>query len=136
MDDKRFDVILDASDPNFAAKLANALGLAPGEKINIITPQFERTDGRRITYRPTSPAEYAALKCLDADSLKKIGCQIWDEDDGKTTWLYPHEWYNHIPDGTEIVDINGNVEAFKRGETDDDMRFGALAFGFVQAVGI
>jgi len=136
MEDKRFDVILDASDPDFATKLANALGLKPGEKVNLITPQFERTDGRVITYRPTTPAEYAALKNLDSESLKKIGCQKWDEEDGKITWLFPHEWYSSIPDGIEIVSISGNVEKFKKGETDDDMRFGALAYGFVQAVEI
>jgi hypothetical protein len=134
MENKRFDVILDAGDPEFTAKLIAALGLTPGETVNIMTPQFDRTDGRAITYLPNTPEEYAALKLLDADSLKKIGCQIWDKEKGKTTWLFPYEWYNHIPDGTEIVDINGDVEIFKQGETDNDMRFGALAYGFVQAV--
>ena len=132
MNEKDFDVILDASDENFAADLTKALGLKPGEKINIITPQFDRTDGRVITYQPNTPEEYKALKGMQPDNLKKIGCQVWDKEDGKTHWLYPAEWYDHIPNGTEIVSIFGNVETFQHGETDNDMLFGALAYGFVQ----
>jgi len=46
-------------------------------------------------------------------------------------WLFPKEWYNSIPDGLEVVDINGKREDFKRHETDNDTRYGALAYGFV-----
>lgn len=130
MEDKIFDVILDASDPDFTSKLTAALGVKPGETLKIVMPQFERTNGMAITYRPNTPEEYEALKSLDSESLKKIGCQVWDKKHGVVTWLYPHEWYDHIPEGTEIVDICGNVEIFKHGETDDDKRFGALSFGF------
>lgn len=131
---KQFDTVLDANDPNFVADFAKAIGVEPGETIEIMTPQFTRADGRVVSYIPKTPEEYAALPQMKPDALKKIGCQIWDDEDGKRHWLYPHEWYNHIPDGTEIIDISGNVERFKRGETDDDMRFGALAFGFIQPI--
>lgn len=131
---KQFDTVLDAGDPNFAEDLAKALGVEPGEKIQIVTPQFTRTDGLVVSYIPTTPEEYAALPKMKPENLKKIGCQVWDDEGGKLHWLYPHEWYNHIPDGTEIIDINGNVEQFKRGETDNDMRYGALSFGFVQPI--
>jgi hypothetical protein len=132
MDMSKFDVILDASDDDFAEKLRAALGLKPGEPLNIITPQFQRTDGRIITYIPSTPAEYAAIKTMDSETLKKIGCQVWDKSDRQTHWLFPGEWYAHIPAGTEIVDINGQTEPFEPGVTDDDIRFGALAYGFVQ----
>ena len=132
MNTNDFDVILDASDADFADDLTKALGLNPGEKINLITPQFERTDGRVVMYRPTTPEEYSALKEMSSDSLKKIGCQVWDKEGGKTHWLYPHEWYNHIPNGTEVVDICKKVEKFEAGKTDDDIRFGALSYGFIQ----
>lgn len=132
MDINDFDVVLDASDENFREDLMDALGVKPGDSINIVTPQFERTDGRVVTYRPDTPEEFEALKKMTPDNLKKVGCQIWDEENGKRTWLYPAEWYDSIPNGTEIVDIFGNVELFERGETDDDKRYGALSFGFVQ----
>lgn len=133
MDTTKFDVILDASSETFIEDLKKALGLKPGEALEIVTPQFERTDGRKITYRPRTAREYDALPLMEPAHLKEIGCQIWDKEGGNTLWLYPHEWYEHIPAGYEIVDIRGNVEPFVPGETDDDMRYGALAFGFLQA---
>ena len=36
-----------------------------------------------------------------------------------------------LPDGYEVTDIFWEVEPFKRGQTDDDMRFGVLSFGIV-----
>jgi hypothetical protein len=132
MDLKQFDIVLDPTDENFVADLRKALGLKPGEAVNFITPQFTRTDGRCVTYCPTTPEEYAALPKMAPENLTKIGCQKWDEANGRTHWLYPHEWYDHIPAGTEIVDIFDNVENFEPGITDNDMRFGALSFGFYQ----
>lgn len=132
MDLSKFDVILDASDKDFTEKLRAALDLKEGEVLNIITPQFTRTDGRIITYIPSTPEEYAAIKKMDAETLKKIGCQIWDKTDRNTHWLFPGEWYAYIPVGTEIIDINGDTEAFEPNVTDDDIRFGALPYGFVQ----
>ena len=132
MNKEQFDVMLDASDENFAADLAKALGIKEGDSINIITPQFERVDGRTVTYRPNTPEEYEAIKLMEPENLKKIGCQIWDDECGKLHWLYPYEWYDHIPNGTEIIDICGNAEKFEHGETDNDIRFGSLAYGFIQ----
>ena len=128
------DVVLDAGDPDFAQKLADAIGVKPGEPVEIITPQFTRTDGLTV---PVPQINFADLPNMPDETLKQIGCQKWDEPDavGKTLWLFPAEWYAIIPDGTPIVDINGCQETFRRGETDDDMRFGALAYGFVKQAG-
>lgn len=132
MDYSKFDVILDVSDKDFTKQLMDALGVKPGDTVNFITPQFTRTDGRLVTYRPTTPEEYAALPNMTPDALKKIGCGIWNKKNGKTHWLYPYEWYQHIPAGTLVVDINGETEPFEPGKTDDDTRFGMLAYGFLQ----
>ena len=134
IDKKIFDVVLDIDDENFTANLIKALGIKPGDKINFIAPQFERVDGRAITYLPYTPEEYKALKNLEPTSLIKIGCQKWNEKEGKIHWLYPHEWYDHIPNDTEVVSISGEVEKFKHGETDNDKRYGALAYGFIQQI--
>jgi len=134
INDPRFNEVLYMDDLDFGAKLIKAIGVAPGEKISISTPQFERTDGVVVVWHPSTVEEYEGLKQLDSASLKMFGCQIWEEKDDKTTWLYPHEWYDHVPDGLKIVDINGDTETFKKGETDNDMRFGALSFGFVQCL--
>lgn len=126
-----FDAVLDANDPDFARKLAEAIGAKPGETIRVMTPQFERTDGLHV---PVPVFDFAKLPSLAEETLRAIGCQKWDEPDesGKVLWLYPAEWYDHIPNGTMVTDINGKTEAFAHGETDDDMRFGALAYGFMR----
>ncbi|HDY66219.1 MAG TPA: hypothetical protein ENH85_00355 [Candidatus Scalindua sp.] len=128
----QFDIILDASDDSFIDDLTRAMDIKPDDKINIITPQFERTDGRVILYLPNTPAEYEALKKMSEENLRKMGCQLWDNENGVKHWLYPHEWYGYIPNGTEIINISGKKELFEQGKTDDDIRFGALSYGFLQ----
>lgn len=66
----KIEVWLNADDPDFVEQFRKALGLKPGEKIEIVTPQFERTDGRSITYFPRTVEEYAALPQYREDTLK------------------------------------------------------------------
>jgi hypothetical protein len=121
------DAVLDMKDPNFAKNFANAIGAKEGDTINLITPQFERQDGLTIKYIPKTIEEFDALKSMPDDKLRELGLQLWDTNH----WLYPAEWYDFIPDGYEMVCISGEVEKFEKGVTDDDMRFGALAYGFI-----
>lgn len=131
---ERFDVTLDMTDENFTKDLMKALDVKPGDTVNIMQPQFKRTDGRVIQYIPKLEREYRALPLMHPENLKKIGCQIWNSENGKTHWLYPAEWYEHIPAGLEVFGICGDTKIFEPGVTDDDRRFGALAYGFVQTV--
>lgn len=94
--------------------------------VNIITPQFERTDGVVPVVPDGGEHFFDKLKNLPDETLEAIGMQRWE--DGH--WLYPGEWYGFIPRGYIVTDINGEDEAFIPGETDDDIRFGCLAFGF------
>lgn len=128
-DPGKFDAILDVTDPDFLQKLRAALDLRQDEYLNLILPQFTRTDGKRVVYVPKTKAEYAALPHLPPDLLRSFGCQPWDEEN-PTLWLFPGEWYWSIPENLEVVDILGNTERFIRGVTDDDIRCGALSFGF------
>lgn len=132
VDTSKMNVVLDASDENFAADLMAALGVEPGDAVNIITPQFDREDGRVVTYFPQAPSEYDALPLLLPVNLEKIGCQVWEEKNGMRHWLFPREWFSHIPKGREIVTINGQRRKFDPQEDSDDSRFGALAYGFLQ----
>lgn len=124
----KFDLMLDASDVDFIEQLKSALGVKNGDTLEIITPQFERVDGRVIQYFPRSVAEFDALKLMSDSALEAVGCGVWDEGH----WLYPKEWYWNIPNGYEVTDICGETEIFVPGKTDDDIRFGCLAFGFVK----
>lgn len=130
MEDK-FDVLLDMNAPDFAERLIEAIGAKPGDTVQITTPQFERTDGLQV---PLPIMDFSKLPNLSEDTLKAIGCQKWDvpDDDRNVLWLFPAEWYDHIPDGTIVYTINGETEVFKHGETDNDRRFGALAYGFMR----
>lgn len=125
----RFDVMLDMNDPDFAQKIKDAIGVKDGEAVHFEHPQFQRTDG-------VTPARVDVplvhLPLFSDEALLAMGCCKWDEIDGEgqTLWLYPAEWYDFIPDGTDIVSIFGERKKFKRGETDNDTRFGMLAYGF------
>ena len=128
MDNELFDEILNINDPDFSEKFIKAIGLKPGETLQIVTPQFERTDG----VIPCLPNDcWEAVASLDAQSLREIGCLPWDEPDenGKQLMVFPYQWYNFIPNGYEITDIFGNEETFEKGKTDDDRRYGCLSFG-------
>ncbi len=128
MSDKNdFDAVLNMDDDDFAEKLMEAIGVQPGDTVEISTPQFEREDG--VT--PHLPDAFERLRSCHKETLKAIGCRPWDEPDkdGEVLMLFPYQWYPHIPAGFEVVDINGETEAFRPGETDDDRRCGVLAYG-------
>jgi len=122
-----FDLVRGDEHP-LAKTIRQAIGSNNWEAVRVVTPQFERTDGKQITYIPKTHEEFDGLKKAPDDILKEIGMQKWDE----TLWLFPGEWYDHIPKGYIITDINGEDELFDPGRTDDDIRFGALAYGFAR----
>lgn len=123
--------ILSMDSPTFAEDFANAIGLQPGEKLEIMTPQFERTDGVQVPVL-VDFSDWENLHKKDPETLKALGFGVWDETENGKHWLFPKEWYAIIPDGFLITQIDGEQEEFKRGETDDDYRFGCLSFGFIQ----
>lgn len=69
---------------------------------------------------------FDSLKNLPHEKLKNMGLGLWKTGH----YLYPREWYDFIPEGYEVVDIFGDREPFKHGETDTDQRCGVLAYGF------
>jgi hypothetical protein len=73
---------------------------------------------------------------MTAGELREWGLRPWndpaeedDEFNGAVLWLLPGEWYEDIPEGLEFTDIANTTEAFTPGVTDNDIRFGCLAFG-------
>jgi hypothetical protein len=108
-----------------------AVGLQHGDKLEIVMPQFHRTDDVQVSAPNLTPDEWNNLGKLSLARVRQMGFQVWDDDAKGIHWLFPAEWYDYIPNGTKVVDINGNEEVFVRGETDNDMRFGALSFGFI-----
>lgn len=131
-----------------AKKIREALGVGDYETVRVITPQFDRTDGKKITWFPTCAEDLDKLKSAPPDILRDLGMNCWAtaEDPEHSSWelahirkrgfvgalwLFPHEWYQHIPAGYPIVNIFFSQEKFEPGETDDDKRFGCLPYGIM-----
>ena len=85
----------------------------------------------------TATLRFNSLKSLNNQSLIALGCGKWDYvwQKGNTErvihWLYPSEWYDHIPEGYEIVGLSGKIDKFSKDESDDDIRYGCLPYGFI-----
>ena len=116
---------LNINDPDFVQQLMKEIGVEPGDTLTISTPQFERTDGVKPIANPGDVIHN--LHKLDEKTLRALGLAPWDDK----LWLIPHEWFIHIPLGFELLCIDGAEESFDPAKTDDDMRFGMLAYGIV-----
>jgi hypothetical protein len=62
----------------------------------------------------------AAVECIVAN---------WCGYDGSGLMLFPADWYESIPDGFQIVDINRRAGRFETGQTDDDRRWAVRLLG-------
>lgn len=121
---------LDMDSPTFVEDFYEAIGVRPGEKVAIMTPQFDRTDGMQVPF--LAAITWDTLHKKDEATLRALGFGVWDETEKGKHWLFPKEWYDMIPEGYPITFISGKRGNFVHGETDDDHRFGCLAFGFIQ----
>lgn len=98
-------------------------------QFNIFSPVFKRQDG--IVIEPSKEMlDFDKLKNTDSKTLIDMGYRLWDEE--TNLWLIPHEQYNSIPAGQKLIDISGEEFNFKPGETDNDIRYGMLACGFIK----
>lgn len=95
---------------------------------------------------PFDAEAWASLSAMAPAALRELGLRPWndpadpEDDDGRNfgggvLWLIPGEWYRHIPEGMALTCINGERTTFCTGETDNDIRFGCLAYGIVRPVG-
>lgn len=145
-------------DTPLANAIREASGADPGEDIEVMTPEFNRpADWDPAMMPPTESAGWKQLQGLKRDDLHAWGCRpwasftqtpptnpgmcshkdawFWTAEEGEAAthelWLFPAEWYAAIPAGFPVTDINGCIEPFIPGKTDDDRRFGLLAYGMM-----
>jgi hypothetical protein len=120
--------------------IREAIGAGPDDEIHIMTPQFERPAGLPEPGAPPVDmvAFVAEVPRMSPEMLRKAGLGAWGcpEDaegneihDQGMLWLLPGEWYPHLPAGLKITTISFEEETFVPGKTDDDIRFGCLAYG-------
>jgi hypothetical protein len=158
-----------------------------GNNIQIITPQFERTEKLDFEFVPENDKQfYGIVNNAPWDILKGMGFRKWDTmnniiaenikakgsvsinipivnsesmseemkvdySDGcmkvdldkcssisapdklfeidEDILLFPGEWFNIIPEGFLVTDLFGEQYAFIKEKSDDDIRFGCLAYG-------
>lgn len=74
----------------------------------------------RDGYRHINPRE------LSKQELLSIGGAAWD---GSGLVLLPLWMLFHLPDEIELTSITGETRVFRRGDIDNDERFGCLAYG-------
>lgn len=74
---------------------------------------------------------------LTRDQLFQLGLQCWGKEEiggvetDKELWLFPLSFYDYIPAGFPIVYIDWEKDIFVPNVTDNDTRFGYLAFGIL-----
>jgi len=76
--------------------------------------------------------EFNELKGKSIPLLKKRGFRVWDEVKGGVLILIPGKMYDQIPNGVTLIDINEKKMVFRSGKSDNDVRFGCLAYGFIK----
>lgn len=122
-----------AHENETARKIREAIGAGPNDVVEIVTPQFERTASMPpVKPPPALPSKWHDLRAMTKAELKALGCGNWD---GRLM-LFPKEWYDYIPEGFAIESINGDVEKFQKGVSDDDMRYGCLPYGVPAVDGV
>ncbi len=72
-----------------------------------------------------------AVTGATVSSLRKLGFGQWSEPEkGKgTLMLIPGDLFKSIPEGFPLYSISGKPEKFSSKKTDNDTRFGCLAYG-------
>lgn len=119
------------------------LNIPPEDTVVFHTPQFERKarDPAPGVLVPDA-AVFASLATAPIPVLRELGLRAFgsipegedgnDKPGAPILYLFPGEWYAHIPAGFEVVDIMGNRERFEPGVSDDDIRFGCLPYGVLR----
>jgi hypothetical protein len=74
-----------------------------------------------------NPAEFTGSMIFELSSKESRPMELLKEDEDII--LFPGGWYDIIPDGFKCTGIHGQEEIFVKGESDDDTRFGCLAYG-------
>lgn len=97
-------------------------------EIEVVTPQFDREDGITPESPPETLEAFEVLKQCDGKELSEMGLRLWSSDPPEL-WLFPHQWYDAIPDELEVVAIDGERFVWGDRETSKDRRFGVLAYG-------
>lgn len=68
------------------------------------------------------------LTKLTVEEAKELRFGRWS-DEFPDLWLFPLWLVPIIPEGMEVIDINGNKFNYEKEKADNDIRFGCVAYG-------
>lgn len=115
-----------SSNNPLALAIREAVGAKPDDVIEVVTPQFTRPRGAPMPGQPPATlADWADYRTLSMDDLVSLGFGRWDD----RLALIPGDWHSALPNGLELVCIDGQPAVVGRDYIDDDIRFGCLAYG-------
>lgn len=98
----------------------------PDIEIEIVTPHFTRTaDMGPPPSLPATDDDWRQLQSMSVEEAKERSFGNWDGG----LFLFPGEWYAHIPPWLEVECISGARGRWDAEVRDDDIRFGCLAYG-------
>lgn len=105
-------------------------------EVVLMTPQFERPKNEPAPCSYPGHDVLASLQRASVAELPEFGLCPWNDPaerqfGDRTLWLLPGEWYSRLPAGFAFTTIMGREEVFDPGVTDDDIRFGCLAYGIL-----
>lgn len=95
------------------------------EEIELVPSDLNSSEARDAGPPPMTPMEVDQLRGLDEDALRSLGMREWSDG----LWLFPGEWYEHLPEGIVVKDIFDEYVRFERPQADSDTRFGCLSYG-------
>lgn len=70
--------------------------------------------------------------CVNLGATKGVPTELLNPDEDVI--LFPGEWFDIIPEGFEVTDINGLTYRHNKETADDDIRYGCLAYGIRRPV--
>ena len=106
------------------------MGFRKWETINNI---INENKGKPISDKISIPIINAPGENLEIE-CGRGGAPIQELIEDEDIILIPGEWYNAIPDGFIVTGLYGEKYPFKKGESDDDIRFGCLPYGITRVV--
>lgn len=113
---------------------------------NVVEENIKHKDDPKIISIPTYNLDQAAeaiAGAIEGTLVQPSGSMLYDlgckeevpmefPTEELDIILFPGEWYNLIPNGFSVVGLSGEKYSFEKGKSDNDIRFGCLAYGITR----
>jgi hypothetical protein len=110
-------------------EVLKGFGFGKWDKISSVVTENQSKKGRGMTSIPciNGPDLLVDLEPKENAPMEQPEVDEW-------IILFPYEWYDIIPDGFMVTGLSGEQYPFEKGKSDDDKRFGCLAYGIRRVI--